>query len=294
MTYINEDNFWMQSAVARILRDERYTGKNIYGRRTRDIIGNAHTVKTSRDSWVVVDESHDIIITQEEYRQAQDALRKYREAHCEPRSDRPLRSKLFCGVCGHTMYRSNGKEPYYYCKTPKQTDAYPCHESIMPEVDITDIVLITIRNFARLAVELEKLIAAQQHSEQLDRKEIFKTLQSLQMQRKQMKGQLSVIYEALVDGSMGRDECIRKKQVLSEQVEKCEQQIASLEQKVSLSDAQNSNPAIEAFKGYGLVDTLSDELSAQLLQRVTLYPNGELEIQLNFQNKLETLAQAIL
>ena len=45
---ISENNFWTDAAVARILRDERYLGKTIYGKRTRDKIGHIHSVKVSR------------------------------------------------------------------------------------------------------------------------------------------------------------------------------------------------------------------------------------------------------
>lgn len=293
MTCINEDNFWMQSAVARILRDERYTGKNIYGKRTRDIIGNSHTIQTSRDSWVVVGESHDAIITQEEYAKAQNALRKYHELHCTPKSNHPLRGKLVCGVCGHIMCRSNGKEAHYYCKTPKQTEAYPCHDNILPEADMIDIVLVAIRNLARLAVELEKILATKQDSVQLDRKELFKSLQSLQQQKAQLGDRLKTLYEAFVDRTISRDEYIGQKQTLSLQLEEHDRQIVALEKKVNCLDAPDNNTAIEAVKHYTAVDVLSDELSAQLLERAKVYPNGELEIQLNFQNELEALAQAI-
>ena len=33
---IGEENFWTQQTVARILRDERYTGKAVYGRQKRE------------------------------------------------------------------------------------------------------------------------------------------------------------------------------------------------------------------------------------------------------------------
>lgn len=283
----------MQSAVARILRDERYTGKNIYGKRTRDIIGNAHTIQTRRDSWVVVDESHDAIITQEEYAKAQNALRKYHELHCSPKSNHPLRGKLVCGVCGHIMCRSNSKEAYYYCKTPKQTEAYPCHDNILPEADMIDIVLVAIRNLAHLAVELERILATKQDNVQLDRKEQFKALQSFQQQKAQTNDSVKALYEEFVDGIISRDEYVSKKQSLSLRLEEYSQKIAALEDKTSILNTADNSIAIEAVKHYTAVDTLSDELSAQLLELAKVYPNGELEIQLNFQNELEALARAI-
>lgn len=273
LTCINEDNFWMQSTVVRILRDERYTGKNIYGKRTRDIIGNSHTIQTSRSSWVVVNESHDAIIALEDYEKAQHSLRKFHEQHCTPKSNHPLRGKLVCGVCGHIMCRSNGKEAYYYCKTSKHTDAYPCHDCVLPEAEIKDIVLTAIRSLARCAVELERLLATKQHGVQLDRKERFKALQLLQQQIAQLNNRVKILYEEFVDGVVTRDEYVSKKQAISSQLEEHELQIAALEEKSSCFDTPDNNKvAIEAFKSYAEVNTLSDELSAQLLGRVEVHP----------------------
>ena len=34
---IQEENFWTASLVAKFLRDERYIGKTVFGKRSRDI-----------------------------------------------------------------------------------------------------------------------------------------------------------------------------------------------------------------------------------------------------------------
>ena len=51
---IREENFWTANLVAKFLRDERYIGKTVYGKRSRDIVGSTHTVKISRNDWVIV------------------------------------------------------------------------------------------------------------------------------------------------------------------------------------------------------------------------------------------------
>ena len=37
---IHEENFWTQHTIFKILRDERYIGKCVYGKRERDMVGN--------------------------------------------------------------------------------------------------------------------------------------------------------------------------------------------------------------------------------------------------------------
>lgn len=59
---IQDENFWTANLVAKFLRDERYIGKTVYGKRSRDIVGSTHTVKISRNDWVIVPDRHEAIV----------------------------------------------------------------------------------------------------------------------------------------------------------------------------------------------------------------------------------------
>lgn len=74
---VREDNFWTHTAVTAILRDERYIGKNIYGKRMREEIGKAHTVSVEQANWIIVENTHEGIVTKQEFERAQEQLRKY-------------------------------------------------------------------------------------------------------------------------------------------------------------------------------------------------------------------------
>lgn len=293
LTCINEDNYWMQSAVARILRDERYTGKNIYGRRARDMVGDSHTLKTQRDTWVVVEDAHDAIITQEEFEQAQAVLRAYHTFSGNLQNNRPLRGKIFCGLCGHAMYRSNGKNANYYCRTSKLTNAYSCKGNVHLESDMIESVLATIRVMAKCVVDTEKLWVLHKAEYEKKQREHFDQLRSLQSQKAKISNKINLLYENLIDGILGREEYLLQKRQLSEQMEHLAGQISASEQKCSAFHQVELQPMIETFKQNTEIDTLSDAMSAQLLKKVTPYPDGTLDIELNFADELETLLRTV-
>ena len=68
---VGAENFWTATEIARILRDEQYLGKVVYGKRFYDIIGNSHSVKVSRKDWIVTPGAHEPIVSQDEYDRAQ-------------------------------------------------------------------------------------------------------------------------------------------------------------------------------------------------------------------------------
>ena len=48
-------NYWTSAMVRKILDDERYTGKAIYGKTTRKKVGSSRVKAVTEDQWTVVD-----------------------------------------------------------------------------------------------------------------------------------------------------------------------------------------------------------------------------------------------
>ena len=88
---IREENFWTANLVAKFLRDERYIGKTVYGKRSRDIVGSTHTVKISRNDWVIVPDRHEAIVPEALFEKAQACMREYREREVMTGGGNPLK-----------------------------------------------------------------------------------------------------------------------------------------------------------------------------------------------------------
>ncbi len=54
----------------KILRDERYLGTAVYGKRERDMVGLVHSVKKTRADWITVEAAHEGIIEPELFQAA--------------------------------------------------------------------------------------------------------------------------------------------------------------------------------------------------------------------------------
>ncbi len=80
-------NFWTPQGVLKILRDERYTGKNIYGKRRQIQVGGGGARAVDRENWIVAEDTHEGLVTEEEFDRAQEKIRrrerkKKPENHC--------------------------------------------------------------------------------------------------------------------------------------------------------------------------------------------------------------------
>ena len=290
--HIVEDNFWTSRTVIKIIRDERYTGCNIYGKRRRDIVGSAHTVKASRDKWIVTEDMHEAIITKAQFSEAQSNLREYREG-TGTITKAPLARKVYCGCCGRAMKRSKAKSRYYYCETYRYTSEYDCTDEHFYEEDIMDAIQTTLRTYARLAVDLDQILRQQQEQTRLDRKQLQRKAMVLQSKKEQTERRLQALYESFFEGSIGKEEYVSRKQTLSGQLSQIAEEIDALEAAISTELDSDASDIIAKYKSYAGIDDLAEANLRDLLDRVTIYPNGVFNVRLNFIDELKGIAESI-
>ena len=86
------------------------------------------------------------------FEKAQACMREYREYEAASGSGNPLKRKVICGVCGHTMQRDSRKNGSYRCVTKRLNTGFDCSEDRIPESDILYAVIDTIQVYAQYAV----------------------------------------------------------------------------------------------------------------------------------------------
>ena len=289
---IREENFWTGNLVAKFLRDERYTGKTVYGKRSRDIVGSTHTVKISRNDWVIVPDRHEAIVSEALFEKAQICMREYREREVMTGGGNPLKRKVVCGVCGHAMQRDSRKNGSYRCVMKRLNTGFDCSEEKVPETDILEAVVDTIQVYAQYAVSIDRLLQTRQEQRQLDRKQVQRQLQTLQSRKAQLDKRLQDLYEGLVEGEISRESFAAQKKALTAQAEEITRTVLELERKMSGSD-DNSNAVIEKFRSYAGITALTREISIELLHSVTIYPDRRMDIRLNLADELEALMETL-
>ena len=291
-TTVSDETFWTDSSVRRIIRDERYCGDNIYGKYRRTVVGNSHITKAPREDWIVVPNMHAPIIDRELFAKAQSLIYGKSKPNVS-RSAHLLSRKVYCGVCGHAMSRSHRKDESYFCRTPLSTKNYDCPNDMIPSKDILDAVLSSIRSYARLAVDSDQILALKQRQQRSDRKGTQKKLQSLLRRKEQTERHLQEVYEAMIEGEITRDEYLSRKQSLSCRLTEMTSETESLQAVLAHTDDSEAETIIARFRSFDGIDNLAEENIRELLNRVTVFPGGVMEIKLNFADELCALASAL-
>lgn len=288
---VHEDNFWTGAAVARILRDERYIGKNVYGKRVRDMVGHSHTVKVSRKDWITADNAHEGIVTREEFEKGQATMRSYMERGIIKKHGKPLYGIVRCGVCGHTLQYTRGKEKYLFCRTPRYNASYTCEVQTL-ESDILAIVLYDLRLQALLAVDLRRLWEEQNRARKKDIADIRKTLSGLRETHSQLCKQIKSMYESFALGEISKPEYLATKATAVRQRDTAAARISELEAALENigADGGLQNSFVSTFEKYMEVENITTETVSEVLSEIRIYPDNRLEITWNFRDELDKLA----
>ena len=117
-------------------------------------------------------------------------------------------------------------------------------------------------------------------------------MQTLQSRKALLDKRLRNLYEGLVEGELSRESFAAQKKALTVQAEDISHTALELEHKISGSD-DGSNAVIEQFKSYAGITALTREISIELLQSVTIYPDGRMDIRLNLVDEIEALLETL-
>lgn len=186
------------------------------------------------------------------------------------------------------MQLVKAKAPYYRCCSAELGLPYGCKTEPVSQTDIQDAVLALIRTYAQCAVDLDRLQAEQRQRIRQAQKQAEKALTALQNRRQQLELLLQNLYEQLIDGSTDREAYLSQKQKITAQLQELTEKDAELKASASVSDADTS-PVLERYRQYTELDTLTPAVAKELVQRVVVYPDSRLEVQLNCRDELEAL-----
>lgn len=192
-------------------------------------------------------------------------------------------------MCGHTMQRDTKPCVQYRCRTHSYTDEYTCTGHGIDEADILGAVEDAIRVYARLAVRLDQMNAVRQERSRREKKESGKKLFALQNEKLRLDSRLQELYESFFSGEISREKYLAQKSFITEREQKIAAETGRLEQAMAEA-AVGQSEAIAKYVGYAELDELTADILDELVKRVTVYPGDVLEVQLNFTDELEKLA----
>lgn len=288
---------WSRDSVRSILTSEFYIGNMVQHRREVIDYKTKKVVKLPKEQWIKIENTHQPIIDSETYKQVQDLIKSQTKSYFNKKDnvqpDNYFSGVCHCGNCG-SLYTyvndKNRKYTFYKCKLHSMSKNL-CNNEYIRTDTLTSIVLPIIQNYVKIACDLEDVI------KQINS---FKTKNKLKddsyndeyykSAKRQLEQQKDLLYEQYREDILTVAEYKTKKQKIENDIENLKNKI-----QLDISNYRESidNPFIKTFTSLKNITQLSQELIKQLINKITIYNNHNIEIDFKFQDEYKNAIEYV-
>lgn len=270
---------WQKSVILSILYDEQYIGTYIAGKTRTTEVGSANRAANAKEDWIRIPGHHPAIISQELFDVVQEKLRIRGEPHRKREFGTaqryaavasPLKGKVVCGHCGHTMRLSQTKNAAFHCWFTRSAADAGCHKLRVLGSELEDVV---------------RDIVLQQAALVLGRHDMWGTDPArcgskgeaeCDLRLSELQGKKQQLYENLVLGEITPDDYKAKKAAID--IEIGHQQQVNDAIRIQNEKSVPSVASVEAAREALDARMLSPELVDMLIERVLIFPGNRIEI----------------
>lgn len=293
--YWRKEFDWHVTSIRAILNNEVYLGKLVYGKQRNKSMKSKEKVRNPKEDWIVVENCHEPIITQELW----DTVHKILNAKHRPAKAGEVQmfaGLLYCSDCGHclTYSQKQRKDGSYHgaysCWMYKTHGKEYCASHYITFDTIYELVLIDIqRNLFQYRKNTDKfksiLSRKYQSDSQKQAEQITPEYEQKQKRCEELDKIISRLYEDNVLGRIGdeRYESMSQSYEL-EQVE-IKKALPILKSKIDELKRQSdcADNFINVIKKYTIIDKLDAAILNELIDKIVVHHREKTEDGSTFQ-----------
>ena len=286
---------WSAVSVRRILQNEVYLGVLEQGKRTTPNYKVKAVVERPREEWMRVENSHEAIISREEFELAARLMGKDTRMAPSAKAVYPLAGLVCCGDCMGGMVRKTNTYDrktyaYYICASHRGNKSV-CSPHSISERKLEAAVLEGINFQIQTVVELGHALEAvsRRPMRQVKAGRMERRLDALRSELAKKEAIRDSLYRRYAAGEISREDFYDFKRIFTQDCEEAERAVEAQQRQMDelLANTAPDSPWIEYFRRFGHLDELNRDVAARLLDRVLVYEGGRVEIIFQYQEQFE-------
>lgn len=221
----NASAIWHGSTIRKILENPHYIGDLVQGRETSISVTVKKRKSLSTDSYIIIKNTHDAIITRETFDAAQQLI-KSRKIIRPPPNKHLFSNILFCSDCGSGMhYKANKKG--YVCGAYDKRGKSCCTSHIVREAELKDAILADINmlieqlNQQNSSEKVQRYIKKQEIQLKKNTKAFTNEIQTLNKRK-------NTALEFLLDKTLSKEEYLSQTAFISQKVTELETDLVKI------------------------------------------------------------------
>lgn len=264
---------WGRTSVLNILKDERYTGTYIIGKRESREVGSKLIRLKDESKWINIPDHHPALVSKEQYDIVQKTIRRGR---CIKKDTHlyPLYGKVYCGTCGHRMQRVGNKTFRFYCKHTFADETAACHGLKVEESELETVLYQILRKQAQA-------ILGCHDTEDIGGLKCKLTLQDENNQKLvALQEQKRMLFENLILHKLSEQEYKQQKAVFDHDLGQLQQVQVTIASQVRDMQADEETKKARKTLAQNVLDAgkLSAKLVDVLIEKMSVFPGQRIEI----------------
>lgn len=290
-----EKALWTQATVRKIIKDERYTGKMVSNVRRTAIVGKNIMVNNDKTDWIVVPGTHEAIISDELYLEANAAMSGRLKTVNKNTNWKKSGNLFVCGYCGRKLSKSTGKTPYLYCPKLKYSDDKDCNR-VRTDVNQTQQDVLKILN--AMGKELTDGALIKSKKMLTDMNTLIRQLNMVEKSCQKKKLDKRYLYEAYKAGDLTREEFIQRQAQQQQRIAELEQQAEQQRQFIQEERRRQEQETLlrDELKTIADLSEYQADAIGKIVEKIVVYGNGQIELVMKCQDayKMAFLKKKVL
>lgn len=288
-----KDSRWGRSAVKTILTNRAYVGDMVQGKVKQELCNGVPMQYTDKSEWIVVENTHEPIVSRELFSQAQELLaqrqkmqkeRRERSRAKDNKEENHLKGYIRCGCCGKTFnlsqtMRGDKMTRVYYCRGYQTLRTAVCTNKWRPDKAETEaLVLEEIKECIRRMLQ-EGL--PKQEEDGADGQAEKREIRRIERELKSIAGKLADLYRDTADGILDDADYLLMRNEFSARKVKLEAERESL---LRAAEERQGKPkgteVLTELEKYLSAKELSRGMVERFVERVTVHEGRKIEVSL--------------
>lgn len=289
---------WAAAAITTILKNQMYCGDMIQGRYRMKSYKIHVQERVPEDEWFIVENTHEPIIERSIFAKVQSLLTKDTRTSPKQKKLYLFSGFLRCADCGRALSRSQSRNwVYYICRTYKDQSKTACTKHTIRHNQLEAAVLYAVQQQVYLAVHysetitrLNKAPAVKSKSEKLQNALAHQEKELAKINRFKQ-----AVWQDWKEGEISHMDYRHMREDYEQQADELMKIITTLkaEQEEMEKGIDAENPFLSTFRRYQNIDKLNREILIELVEKITIYENGNISVRFKFTDELRRINEYI-
>ena len=272
---------WRGKTISHILDRPEYIGHTVNFRTHKKSYKNKKTVRNPQEEWLIFENTHEPIVTQQEFDLVQE-LRKNKRRPTKHEEVNPFSGMVYCADCGKKMYLCRATsltadQEHLKCST-YSSDKDACSAHFIRTVVLNEIVLNELNKLLVRVKEHEDefVQAAMDNSVQKQTSELSKARKAMKQAEKriaELDRLFTRLYEDNVSGKISDERFTVMSSGYEDEQKKLKASVTELTDYIETSEQKSADVTafISVVQKYEHITELTPEIMHELIEKIVVH-----------------------